>query len=140
MIAVPVIVSCYPRGFQVPVAYKANANADMNSIACAKERFVERGYDFYTDPVEGREILGVRDFRVARDEELDTRGREFVRVELKEVDGREVMELTLGINRRIGTFDPQANPPSKLSLDAPSLRSIDGADEVLRSCQSSPFR
>ena len=84
MIAVPVLVSCHPRGFQTPVTYTTRANADMNSIACAKERFVVLGYRFYPDREDGREILGARDFRVARNEELDTRGREFVRVEIKE--------------------------------------------------------
>ena len=87
MIAVPVLVSCYPRGFQTPVAYTARANADMNSIACAKERFLLLGYDFYPDQEDGREILGARDLRVARDVELDTRGREFVRVSSRSTTG-----------------------------------------------------
>ncbi len=140
--AVPMMTACYPRGLNVPVPYTTRANGDLKSISCAKERFVQLGFEFYGDQQDGRDLMGVRNSR--RSANQPTRGvrelaHEIVRLELKDGGEREVLEVTLGLSRRPDLTVPDADHAIDLWLESPSRSSIGEVDEVARECQQPPF-
>ena len=141
MLCAPVL-ACYPRGLQTPMPYTVRANGDLESLLCARERFIGLGFQFYGDRNEDRVVVGSRTLR--RPANRPSSGvrdiaYEVVRLELKEEGRQEAFEVTIGVSRRPDPTAPDFDGPIDLWLEAPSRSSIIEADEIARDCQRPPF-
>ena len=126
--------ACFPRGIQVPVAYRIRADAGSESLPCAKREFAELGFTFVEEP-DTRKALGRR----VTGRGTRTTSQEILRLELSEDGDAQVLELTLGIATGRGALEPDALPMAFGSLTSPSRQSINEADDVMARCQASPL-
>lgn len=126
--------ACFPRGIQVPVAYRIRADASSESLPCAKRELADLGFAFVEGP-DSRQVLGRRVTRRG----TQTRRQEVVRLEISGDGDVQVLELALGIATGRGALEPDALPMAVGSLTSPSRRSMEEADEVMARCQASPL-
>lgn len=129
-----ITTACFPRGLQVPVAYRIRADASPESLPCAKREFVELGFAFFGEP-NPREALGRRVTRRG----TRTRRQEVVRLEISGDGDARVLDLAIGIATGRGALEPDALPMAVGSLTSPSRQSMEEADDVMARCQASPF-
>ena len=125
--------ACFPRGIQIPVAYRIRADASSESLPCAKREFVELGFAFVEEP-DTRQARGRRVTRRG----TQTRSQEVVRLHLSGDGDALVLELAIGIATGRGALEPDAMPMGLGTLSSPSLQSINEADDVMARCQASP--
>ena len=126
--------ACVPRALQLPMPYTTRADADAETLPCAKTALVDLGFVFEEGPDAAR-ALGRR---VTRRGTRD-RAQEVVRLELSGKDDRRVLELEIGINNGRGAPDPGTTPKSILSLTSPSRQTIAEVDAIMARCQGSPL-
>lgn len=126
--------ACVLRSVQVPVAYRVRADANSESLPCAKREFVELGFAFAGGP-DTVKIIGRRVTRRG----TRTRNQEVVRLELSGDEDARVLELAIGIATGRGALSPDALPMEIGGLTSPSNRTKKEADDIMARCQGSPL-
>jgi len=128
------MTACLPRSVQVPVAYRVRADANSESLPCAKREFAELGFAFTGGP-DTVKVIGQRVTRRG----TRTRNQEVVRLELSGDEDARVLELAIGIATGRGALSPDALPMPIGGLASPSSRTKKEADDIMARCQASPL-